>query len=213
MSDQPIFRGSPASKVVCFACVALTLIAASNKIQHALIIDSRDVILVRGELWRLLSSLLPSESLAEGLLSWFLLYRFRIFERFMGSAKFTAFVFVALTWAVLSNALLVTLPFMTTGVASGPYCLVFALFVYFQRTLPKLHPNYFSVAGIKFSDKSWVYVLGLQLFFNGGRRSIGPSLAGLLLGLVFTSNLCGLPARLQFPRVMRELWAAPLLHC
>jgi hypothetical protein len=131
MSDQ--FRGAPVSKVLVTLCAGLTIVAAASKIQPLLIISSRDAILARTELWRLFTSLVPSESLAEGLLSWFLLYRFRMFERHMGTAKFLSFVLAAFVWGSMMNAAIVALPFMGSGVASGPYVLVFALFVYFYR--------------------------------------------------------------------------------
>ena len=123
------FRGAPATKALIAVCVTLTVIAASSRGVFA--VSDRSSILSRGEVWRLFTSLLPSDSIGEGLLSWFLLYRFRVLERHMGTAKFTAFVLIAFVWAALANAAFVAAPFWDSGVASGPYVLIFALFVYF----------------------------------------------------------------------------------
>lgn len=123
------FRGAPATKALLAVCVTLTVIGASSRGVFA--VSDRSSILSRGEVWRLFTSLLPSDSIAEGLLSWFLLYRFRVLERHMGTAKFTAFVLLAIAWAALANAAFVAAPFWDSGVASGPYVLIFALFVYF----------------------------------------------------------------------------------
>ena len=130
------YRGTPASKVLLASCVGLTVLAASNRVQHALFLGDRAALFERGEAWRLFTSLLPSESLAEGLVSWFLLYRFRVFERQMGTAKFVAFSLLAFAWAVATNAALVAVPFWRSGVAAGPYALIGALFVYYYRALP-----------------------------------------------------------------------------
>ena len=43
-------------------------------------------------------------SLVEGCVSWFLLYRFRTFERQMGSARFSLFLVLAAAWAVGTRA-------------------------------------------------------------------------------------------------------------
>ena len=88
-----------------------------------------------GQVWRLLTSLLPSGSLVEGCVSWFLLYRFRTFERQMGSARFSLFLVLVAGWAVAARAAaLAVLPLASVGgIASGPYELIFALFVYYFR--------------------------------------------------------------------------------
>jgi hypothetical protein len=45
---------------------------------------NRALLVEKGQWWRLVTSLFASDSFAEGLLSWFLLYKFRLFERQMG---------------------------------------------------------------------------------------------------------------------------------
>lgn len=92
----------------------------------------------QGQWYRLYSSLIPCNTLAEGIFSWLLLYRFRAFERQMGSSRFTTFLLLCGAWAVTSRlALLYLLPGLTAaGIASGPYELVFALFAYFHRESP-----------------------------------------------------------------------------
>ena len=97
--------------------------------------DSRDHLAKQGQAWRLLSSLWPAESIAAGLVTCFLLYRFRTFERQMGSSRFSMFVLFCTIWAMGTRAAIVFGggPLTRSGLVSGPMELVFALFVYFYR--------------------------------------------------------------------------------
>ena len=54
--------------------------------------------------------------------------------------------------------------------------------------IPKLQPTYVNVLGINFSDKSFTYILGLQLMVNSGWRSIIPALTGIAAGSMFLSD-------------------------
>jgi hypothetical protein len=67
--------------------------------------------------------------------------------------------------------------------APGPYALIFALFALFHgkypapacacpscayrfpytANIPKMHPKFFSLCGLNFSDKSFYYLLGAQV--------------------------------------------------
>lgn len=64
------------------------------------------------------------------------------------------------------------------------------MFVYYYIYVPKLVPNFVSIFGIKFSDKSAIYLVGLQLLFNVGMRSALLGISGLLLGILYHSDIC-----------------------
>ena len=68
--------------------------------------------------------------------------------------------------------------------------------------MPKLRPNYFSLCGLRFSDKSWAYALGLQLALAEGTRSGLPMLGGALFGALYMANGLRLQA-LTWPRPVR----------
>ena len=129
---------APLTKVVVFACVALTVMGHAGGFIDSLVVDSaRQVFGSGAHRLRLLTSLLPSSSLAEGMVSWYLIYRFRTFERQMGTARFSMLVVLCFAWAVTARiAALTFLPSVArAGIASGPYELIFALFVYYFRAL------------------------------------------------------------------------------
>jgi hypothetical protein len=74
--------------------------------------------------------------------------------------------------------------------------------VLFYTSIPVLHPNYFTVFQLSFTEKSWVYALGIQIFFNQGIASILAALSGILFsGLYFSTPL----ARLTWPKSIRRL--------
>lgn len=70
--------------------------------------------------------------------------------------------------------------------------------------MPKLRPNYFRLLGVRFSDKSFKYALGLQLALSDGTRTLLPTLAGAVFGLIYISDALRLQA-LTWPRPLRGL--------
>ncbi len=62
---------------------------------------------------------------------------------------------------ILQFALINT--FGLPNVSSGPFSILFALFVLFHATVPKVDPRYMRIFGIDVSDKTLVYIAGLQL--------------------------------------------------
>jgi len=91
-----------------------------------------------------------------------------------------------------------------SSVPAGPYELLFALFACYYALVPRLHPSYFSVGRLKFSDKSLWYLLGLQLLLNSGARSALLGLSGLLFGALYLSDAVGMATRCVCPRPLRS---------
>lgn len=77
-------------------------------------------------------------------------------------------------------------PVMPTP-SSGPYALVASLLVCFLADVPS--SGNFAVAGLALSDKVYPALAALQLALCGGiPASLGPSLAGALVGLAWRSS-------------------------
>ncbi|KAF3332848.1 Rhomboid-like protein 20 [Carex littledalei] len=113
--------------------------------------------------WKIVASALAFQSTPELLFGLYLLYYFRLFERQIGSNKFS--VFILFTGAV-SSALEVVALMLLKGskfnvLASGPYSLIFALFVPFYFDVPIT--SRFRIFGVNLSDKSFIYLAGLQV--------------------------------------------------
>jgi hypothetical protein len=89
--------------------------------------------------------------------------------------------------------------------SSGPYFVIFALLALFYFHVPKM-PNasnsYYSLLGLVFSEKSWIYLLSTQLLLSEGFASILPSLIGLAAGYLYDVDWFGsqtfrLPQRVE----------------
>ncbi|KAF9595775.1 hypothetical protein IFM89_004177 [Coptis chinensis] len=88
--------------------------------------------------------------------------------------------------------------------ASGSYGLIFSSFVPFYFDIPV--STRFHIFGINFSDKSFVYLAGLQLLFSSWKRSILPGICGVLAGLLYRSNIFGIH-RIKFPEFVSSLFS------
>lgn len=105
----------------------------------------------------------------------------------MGTARYAGVTLAAflLGGAARAGALWLLSPAgrgKAAGVACGPLEIIFALFVFFHRAVPKLHPDYMRLGPLRFSDKSFSYFLGLQLLLHAGWGSVLPAATGLLVG-------------------------------
>jgi len=57
--------------------------------------------------------------------------------------------------------------------------------------IPKLHSAQYSILGMDLSEKSWIYLLALQLLFSDGVPSVVSALSGLLAGYLYQSDTYG----------------------
>jgi len=85
---------------------------------------------------------------------------------------------------------------------SGPYGLIFASYVPFFFDIPV--SMRFRIFRLSLSDKSFVYLAGLQLLCSSGRRSVVPGVSGIIAGLLYRLNTFGI-RRLKFPEFVASL--------
>eukprot|EP01006_Ploeotia_vitrea_P040126 TRINITY_DN66404_c3_g1_i3.p1 TRINITY_DN66404_c3_g1~~TRINITY_DN66404_c3_g1_i3.p1 ORF type:complete len:292 (-),score=117.11 TRINITY_DN66404_c3_g1_i3:55-930(-) len=136
-----------------------------------------------------------------------LLYAFRLFERQLGSGKFAASL---ACFAGVSTTLQIVSLLIFKGVVShaspGPYAFIFALFVFFFRDVPK--STRFRVLGLPLSDKTFVYLVGLQMTLASQPHSLLSAVCGLIAGVLYRS----LPAlrRVRFPTWCRDFCSTRL---
>ncbi|KAL2644999.1 hypothetical protein R1flu_012586 [Riccia fluitans] len=151
-------------------------------------------------LWRLFTSNFVVSTSPELIFGLYLIYFFRVFERQLGSNKYTVFVLFSsvLTTILEVIALAAVRDPTSSGIAlsPGPYGLIFASFVPFFFDIPI--STRFRVFGVTFSDKSFIYLAGLQLLLSSWKRSLIPGLCGILAGFTYRSNVLGL-RRMKFP--------------
>jgi hypothetical protein len=73
---------------------------------------------------------------------------------------------------------------------SGPYGLIFASFIPFYLDIPV--STRFRVFGVNFSDKSFIYLAGVQLLLSSWKRSIFPGICGIIAGSLYRLNILGI---------------------
>ncbi|KAG2592378.1 rhomboid-like protein 20 isoform X2 [Panicum virgatum] len=156
-------------------------------------------------IWRLITSLFAFSSTPELIFGAALLYYFRVFERQIGSNKYAVFIIFSTMVSVLLQIL--ALGYLKdpsiNPLTSGPYGLIFASYVPFFFDIPV--SMRFRIFGLSLSDKSFVYLAGLQLLCSSGRRSVVPGVSGILAGLLYRLNTFGI-RRLKFPEFVASLF-------
>ena len=202
------FHNAPISKALLVCSVASTLFCeAIPRAASFVFLTSRDDIIFKGQVWRLVTSLLPCDSFPAGLATWLLLYWFRFFERQLGSSKFAAYITFSTVLTILTRVSLCFLPrndlVGLNGFLAGPAFIALGLVPLYVLKVPTLIPEYFRLFGLRFSDKSLTYLLILQLACSDGSRSIFPAIVSMIGGLVYANDVLGLQSRLRYPLFIR----------
>ncbi|KAJ0879109.1 putative UBA-like superfamily, Ubiquitin-associated domain, peptidase S54, rhomboid [Helianthus annuus] len=158
------------------------------------------------QLWKLIVSVFAFSSTPELMFGAYLLYYFRVFERQIGSNKYSVFVSFSIIVSTLLQ--LFAQAFLNdpalSMLTSGPYGLIFSSFVPFFFDIPV--STRFRVSSVSFSDKSFIYLAGLQLLLSSWKRSLIPGLCGILAGSLYRSNVLRI-RRLKFPEFISSFFS------
>lgn len=141
------------------------------------------ILLLDGELWRLLTHNLMFTTPGELLFGTVLLYFFRLFERQMGSSKFFALWFTStLIYTSALSGIDTFLPPLYTP-APGPYAILFACLARFFLETPKIY-EFQLLGSLALSDKSFPYLLSLQLLLSAIPNSLSSFALACFVGLL-----------------------------
>lgn len=191
------FNNAPITRTFVIACCLFSIVFGIQGRSNKLGLSYQDI-WKKLQLWKLVVSVFTFSSTPELMFGAYLLYYFRVFERQIGSNKYSVFV----TFSIIVSSLLQlfgqaflndpTLSVLT----SGPYGLIFSSFVPFYFDIPV--STRFRVSTLSFSDKSFIYLAGLQLLFSSWKRSLIPGLCGILAGTLYRLNVLRI-RRVKFP--------------
>ncbi|CAO3646789.1 unnamed protein product [Cunninghamella blakesleeana] len=133
-----------------------------------------------------------------------IIYAMRIIERYFGSSKYAAFIFVIINLSTLLEigALVTGIKFGLRYIPGGPYALIFAMLYQYHRLVPVLYR--FRIFGVTFDNKSFLYLLSLQIFISQGINTIIPCVCGLLSGALYRSDI-GNIKQWRFPNKIQSL--------
>ncbi|EOY08830.1 Ubiquitin-associated domain-containing protein 2 isoform 3 [Theobroma cacao] len=182
------FNNAPVTRIFLIACALFTVFFGIQGRSFKLGLSYQDIFR-KLSIWKLIVSVFAFSSTPELMFGLYLLYYFRVFERQIGSNKYSVFilfsVMVSFFFEVMALAILKdpTANLLT----SGPYGLIFASFVPFYFDIPV--STWFRIFGVRFSDKSFIYLAGLQLLLSSWKRSLLPGICGILAGSLYRLNV------------------------
>ncbi|KAL6525633.1 Rhomboid-like protein 20 [Orobanche hederae] len=199
------FNNAPVTRLVVIASALFTIVFGIQGRSRNLAWSYQDIF-KKLQIWKLIVSVFGFSSTPELIFGIYLLYYFRVFERQIGSNKYTVFilfsVIVSLLFEVLAQWLLKdpSLSILT----SGPYGLIFSSFIPFYFDIPV--STRFRVFSLHFSDKTFIYLAGIQLFLSSWKRSMLPGICGILAGSLYRLNVFRV-RRMKFPEFIASFFS------
>ncbi|KAL6849949.1 hypothetical protein ACP4OV_020576 [Aristida adscensionis] len=200
------FQNAPVTRAVALTSGLLSIVFSAQRRGRSLGITYQDII-TNFRLWKIFPSVFAFQLTPELFFGLYLLYYFRIFERQIGSNKYSVFCLFTITVSSLLEILSLVLLKDTnyiSALASGPYGLIFASFVPFFLDIPVT--SRFRFFGLNFSDKSFIYIAGLQLLLSSWKRSFIPGIFGLVAGSLYRLNVLGI-RRMKIPQIIASFFA------
>jgi hypothetical protein len=181
------FVGAPLTKLIVVSTLIMYLTANAREL-NAIMRMNAARIRDRGEIYRYLSSKVTFLTNGEFFVGiTLLLFLLRKFEREMGSRKMILFCILVMTGTIALEAVFVHSPALLTFnyQYSGPYALIGALFSLFHQYTPRLYPSFFSILGVKFSEKVFYYLWFLAVAGGAGWNSVLAVMIGWMVALLY----------------------------
>ncbi|XP_047947900.1 rhomboid-like protein 20 [Salvia hispanica] len=199
------FNNAPVTRTIVIVSALFTIIFGIQGRSRNLGWSYQDIFR-KLQIWKLIVSVFGFSSTPELLFGIYLLYYFRVFERQIGSNKYTVFIIFSIAISVLLEvfALLLLKDPSLNILTSGPYSLIFSSFVPFFFDIPV--STRFHVLNLKFSDKTFIYLAGLQLFLSSWKRSMVPGICGILAGSLYRMNILRV-RRMKFPEAIASFFS------
>ncbi|KAI8978155.1 hypothetical protein BDB01DRAFT_800949 [Pilobolus umbonatus] len=162
------------------------------------------------QLWRVVSSPWGFNSLGTAVVGTWLIYKLRIIERRLGSAKYAALIFTSFVASTLlqTSVLLVSSRFGMKSMSNGPYAILFSILYQFYRLIPPT--DEFRFLGITMTDKTYVYMAATKLLLGDGVSSMIPCLCGWVTGWMYDANIKDIK-EWRFPTWMRKVTSKYIL--
>lgn len=163
------------------------------------------------QIWRLICGRIICLDLKDTFCSSLLIYNFRIFERRYGSRKFASFLLGSWVLSALLDFILVETAWYCFGISasqnlpSGFLAPVFALFVPFYCSIPRVQVAHI-LGPLSISNKTLIYILGLQLFTSGSYIWI-VAISGLISGICYNNKILQVHQVLYIPSWMAKFFS------
>ncbi|KFK36963.1 hypothetical protein AALP_AA4G195300 [Arabis alpina] len=199
------FNNAPVTKAFVIASGLFTVFFGIRGGSSKLGLSYQDIF-EKFRIWKLIKSAFGFSSTPELFFGLYLMYYFRVFERQIGSNKHSVFILFSGFVSLILQAILLSLFKDPTAnlLTSGPYALIFASFVPFYLDIPV--SKRFGVFGVHFSDKSFIYLAGVQLLLSSWKRSLFPGICGIIAGSLYRLNIFGV-RKAKLPEFVASLFS------
>lgn len=203
---------APLSKSLLLVPSALSLLL-TLLLPHCQKLFAYDLHAVKSDfqVWRLICGRIVCLDLKDTFCSSLLIYNFRIFERRYGSRKFASFLLGSWVLSALFDLILVEAVQYLVGVTvasnlpSGFLAPVFALFVPFYRSIPRVQVAHI-LGPLSITNKTLIYILGLQLFTSGSHIWI-VAISGLIAGMCYDCKVFQVHQVLRIPGSVAQFFS------
>mmetsp|Transcript_7017 Transcript_7017/g.10640 ORF Transcript_7017/g.10640 Transcript_7017/m.10640 type:complete len:291 (+) Transcript_7017:364-1236(+) len=206
--NQSWFIGAPLTRFLALLTGISYAILESKKLHGDFNFDV-NAILRQGQVYRIFTGPLTFSSSGEIIVGLLVLVNLsRRLERELGTRKFSLWL---LGVGVISTIiqLLIFGQILDSLIYSGPYPSIGAVVWMFHTTAPRLHPRFFGLCGIHFSEKSMGYVFCLQIILFRGLNSVIPCSCGMVASQLFRT-IPPLQKALDVPDGIASMVAATL---
>jgi len=157
------------------------------------------------EIWRVLTSKLTFLETKDLVCGCLLIYYFRVFERRYGSHKFSSYLMAACTVATVLELITVfflrQLDIQIANLPTGPYGLIFPLFVNYYMDIPRVAQTY--ILGVPVTGKTLTYLLGLQVM-STNKASMISGTCSLIAGVICRWNILHVLDIFKVPRLLAK---------
>jgi len=198
------FEHAPVTKGIMVGCALTSIVVGLFDVKHYLHLQLVPHISRHYQYWRLLVHQLAFSNSSDLFVAELALYNVAVhIERQFGSVKFASF-------ALVSTLLSITLEFVSlllfhrvglNYIPSGPSALLFSLLYQHSRIVPSVYN--FRIFGVPLNNKSFTYLLALQLAISHLPGSLAAAMIGILTGQIYRSDLSNLKSYRLPPSVVR----------
>ncbi|KAL1887999.1 hypothetical protein Cpir12675_006350 [Ceratocystis pirilliformis] len=219
------FTNTPVTKFMVIGLVTSSIAASLFDAKHYFYILIDPHLWRYGQFWRLFTYQLSYSNSSEVLFACMTLYNMRIVERIWGSRKYASFVLVtSMFTAVIPPFVLAFFMKLVTGGAfnylpAGPTPVIFSILAQYHLLVPHLYQYRVSatqsdasmatapLTGVTLSDKSYRYVLAMQLAMLQMPGSILSAILGWIIGYAWKDFMPAALVKWRLPG-----WMVGLAH-
>lgn len=199
------FTNAPVSRSLVCGIVVTSLLASITDNKHYFYIQVNPHLWPYRQLWRLLIYQFCYMNSTETLFAAIGFYNMRVIERLWGSRKYASFLVLCYSFLTFLPPMILALFIRPLSfyhinyLPAGPTPLIFAVFAQYHAVIPHVYkyriatsaspPSTDAFVGLTFSDKSYLYLLAIQLALSQFPGSFLSACVGWAVGYAWRNEV------------------------